>query len=112
LVNNLQDKFLFLNAIAVFIFILCTSQDAFEQKLLAILFLELFLFLSPISIYRKLVLTQLVAHAVMAFQTISNKQKNKQTNSQTDKQSNRQTIANTKISFERIVNEDNLQPSV
>ncbi len=70
------------------------------------------IFVSDFNIPKKLVLTQLVAHAVMAFQTISNKQKNKQTNSQTDKQSNRQTIANTKISFERIVNEDNLQPSV
>jgi hypothetical protein len=53
----------------------------FFRVIFVYVFLELFL--SPISIYqKKLVLTQLVAHAVMAFQTISNKQKN----SQTDKQ--------------------------
>jgi hypothetical protein len=57
----------------------------FFRVIFVYVFLELFL--SPISIYqKKLVLTQLVAHAVMAFQTISNKQKNRQTDRQTDKQ--------------------------
>ena len=78
-------------AIPVFTFNLCTSQDAFEQKHLELLFLELFLFMffrvifvSDFNIPKKLVLTQLVAHAVMAFQTISNKQKNRQTVKQTN----------------------------